>query len=144
MCACDPWGAPIRRPAPIGGLGLPRPRDTLWTVSSHLDERQLEYLRQRLLLRGVEINRKLADVLSGDLIDVDQLIGRGGEVQLPGLEHQDSEDRLRGFLVLLGRKIRATQHGTYGLCERCGTIIPYAELERLPWMTRCQDCRSGR
>ena len=48
----------------------------------------------------------------------------------------NTEDLLRKATNALGRLDR----GEYGICESCGTAIPVARLEVLPYTTLCVDC----
>ncbi|MCA1734721.1 MAG: TraR/DksA C4-type zinc finger protein [Actinobacteria bacterium] len=49
---------------------------------------------------------------------------------------QNTVDLLRKVERALGR----VADGTYGICESCGTQIPVARLEVLPYATECVSC----
>lgn len=48
----------------------------------------------------------------------------------------NTEDLLRKAEYALGR----LDKGEYGICESCGTAIPVARLEVLPYTTLCVEC----
>ena len=47
---------------------------------------------------------------------------------------------LRANLRWVDRALTKMDRGTYGVCERCGTLIPLERLEALPWAILCIDC----
>ncbi len=49
---------------------------------------------------------------------------------------QNTVDLLRKVERALAR----VDDGTYGICESCGTQIPVARLEVLPYATECVSC----
>ena len=53
---------------------------------------------------------------------------------------QNSIDLLRKVEHALSR----IDSGDYGICESCGSSIPLARLEALPYATLCVDCASKR
>lgn len=53
---------------------------------------------------------------------------------------QNSIDLLRKVSHALGR----VDAGEYGICESCGSSIPIARLDALPYATLCVDCASKR
>jgi DnaK suppressor protein len=48
---------------------------------------------------------------------------------------------MRGDVV---RALEKLDEGTYGLCDRCGVLIPSERLEARPWSVRCVRCASAR
>ena len=40
------------------------------------------------------------------------------------------------------RALVKLDEGTYGLCDRCGTLIPEERLDARPWSVRCVRCAS--
>jgi len=40
------------------------------------------------------------------------------------------------------RALAKLDDGTYGLCDRCGTLIPEERLDARPWSVRCVRCAS--
>ena len=42
------------------------------------------------------------------------------------------------------RALAKVEDGTYGLCDRCGALIPEERLEARPWSVLCVRCASRR
>jgi DnaK suppressor protein len=42
------------------------------------------------------------------------------------------------------RALEKVEDGTYGLCDRCGMLIPEERLEARPWSVLCVSCASRR
>lgn len=109
-------------------------------MSDHLTDSQKEQLRKRLLRKGGEIAKKLADVLAGKdvrLVELADLRGRGRPLVSP-------EQKLRAYLDLINERRKALEadDGTYGVCEICEAPLSWAELDQMPWATRCRECAS--
>ncbi|MEO1268780.1 MAG: hypothetical protein AAFX99_11825 [Myxococcota bacterium] len=107
-------------------------------MSEHLTPEQHELLRKRLLRKGGQIAKKLADLLAGkdvQLVELADLRGRGG----PNLR---AEQKLRAYLDLINERRQALEakDGTYGVCAICGAPLSWAELDQMPWATQCRDC----
>ncbi|MBB1600430.1 TraR/DksA C4-type zinc finger protein [Variovorax sp. UMC13] len=68
-------------------------------------------------------------------------IGEQGEERIRGaMRHAEQErdiDELRQIAQARGRM----REGSYGLCIDCGTAIPFARLEALPFSARCVPCQ---
>jgi len=50
-------------------------------------------------------------------------------------------DAMRSDVV---RALSKIEEGTYGLCDRCGRLIPEERLDARPWSVLCVDCASDR
>jgi RNA polymerase-binding transcription factor DksA len=42
------------------------------------------------------------------------------------------------------RALEKIEEGTYGLCDRCGALIPEERLDARPWSVFCVSCASRR
>jgi DnaK suppressor protein len=42
------------------------------------------------------------------------------------------------------RALEKLDDGTYGLCDRCGALIPEERLEARPWSVLCVRCARAR
>ena len=51
---------------------------------------------------------------------------------------EGNEERL---LQAIDAALERIEHGTYGICPKCGQAIPEERLEALPWTTRCIGCK---
>lgn len=118
-------------------------RRRITIVDSHLEiavppiftADELALLRRRLLVKGRELAEILAALMAGlspgatDLLDA-----RPGETKI---------EKVRRYLGLVDRKIKAIAAGSYGRCEGCDAAIPLAQLRELPWMDRCPACSAS-
>jgi RNA polymerase-binding transcription factor DksA len=101
------------------------------TVQLFTDE-ELTRLRRRLLAKGRDLAEQLAALMAGlspratDLLDA-----KPGETKI---------EKVRRYLDLVDRKIKAIAAGSYGHCEGCDAPFPYAVLAELPWIARCPTC----
>lgn len=100
---------------------------------------QLE--RQRADLRS-EIEHQGADPDRDELTFVDD----------PGFSDRSHSTEERSRLISVVRALRSNLHdvdralvkleaGSYGTCERCGSVIPDDRLEAIPWTVLCIDCK---
>jgi hypothetical protein len=95
-------------------------------------EAELALLKRQLLLKGRDLAGQLADLLAGKKPKgADLLKAKPGETPI---------EKVRRYLNLVDRKIKAIAAGTYGHCEGCDVALPYAHLAELPWMDRCAKC----
>ncbi|MBU1227587.1 MAG: TraR/DksA family transcriptional regulator [Actinobacteria bacterium] len=53
---------------------------------------------------------------------------------------QNAKDLLEKVVIAMER----IEAGTYGSCADCGTVIPVARLDALPYAIRCVDCAASR
>ncbi len=107
------------------------------------EQRDFSKLRERLL----EEERNLLH----EIATLDAAV-RGGEVDIE-LEEGDPElmereknvallTTLRNRLESVRAALRAMEHGTYGICERCGAEIPIERLEIYPDTSLCVKCQA--
>ena len=52
-------------------------------------------------------------------------------------------DRATQQLALVDAAIERLDHGTFGVCVRCGEPIAVGRLEALPWASHCIGCQSA-
>lgn len=53
-------------------------------------------------------------------------------------------ERERRTLSEIESALRRMENGEYGTCDHCGSAIPKARLEALPWARRCVTCADRR
>ncbi|MBN1622103.1 MAG: TraR/DksA family transcriptional regulator [Endomicrobiales bacterium] len=51
-------------------------------------------------------------------------------------------DNEKTILDAVEASLRKIEKGTYGKCEACGSKIPFARIEAIPWVRYCIDCQS--
>ncbi len=100
-----------------------------------LTEEQLQTLRRQLLKKGSEVNEKLVQLLNNQNPTIMDIIeGRPGETKI---------ERLRRWLNLIDKKIKAIPKGEYGKCEQCGAELTFTGLQQVPWAEVCPTCASA-
>jgi DnaK suppressor protein len=89
------------------------------------------------------------------------LLGEAGEVisnrqdfeQFPDLSDQATAEMDQNFTLRLKEReqklikkideaLERMATGTYGICERCGEVIPYKRLKARPVTTLCIECKT--
>ena len=71
-------------------------------------------------------------------------VGDGTTEAVDRLNRVGTARELQAMLGDVVRALRKLEDGTYGICDRCGRLIPEARLEARPWSVRCVDCASLR
>jgi len=103
-----------------------------------------------LNLREVLIKRRdaLRRVLAGDLSSLNELRAQAsGDVVDAALDsvHDEISSQLAEVesqeLARTENALERMRDGRYGVCENCGTNIPMARLQALPYATFCIKCQ---
>lgn len=95
--------------------------------------RQLEEKLQQLVARAQEIDANLSGTRNEDWeeraleTEGDEVMLSVGNVTLKEIEE-------------IKHALHQIEHGTYGICSRCGAAIPAERLELLPYATTCTRC----
>lgn len=111
-------------------MDLPAIRVTLQTRLADLDEDLAELTAiPRDPMTAVSFGKRIGD---GTTEAVERLAKVGTAEQL---------DAMRTDVV---RALAKVEEGTYGICDRCGSLIPEERLEARPWSVRCVRCASVR
>lgn len=97
-----------------------------------LTPEQIQTLKRQLLKKGAEVNEKLVAILNGKQVRIEDLLG--------GQRGESKEEKLRRWLNLIDKKIKAVAAGTYGTCEACGKDLDFVGLEQVPWAEVCPEC----
>jgi DnaK suppressor protein len=71
-------------------------------------------------------------------------IGEGTTEAVERLNRVGTARELGAMLEDVDRARRKLEEGTYGICDRCGRLIPEARLEARPWSALCVDCAAIR
>ena len=111
------------------------------TIELDTRRRELLDLRERFL-------RAAQDIVEGDTDD-GELSNAAGDQHLA--DHasdmfdrevdESLEENAEELVRDIDRALEKIADGTYGTCERCGTTIPQARLDAVPYATLCLSCR---
>lgn len=74
-------------------------------------------------------------------------IGEGTTEAVERLNRVGTARELGAMLEDVDRALAKIDEGTYGICDRCGHLIPEVRLEARPWSVLCVECatiRAGR
>lgn len=98
---------------------------------AHLrDEARLQRRKRRLLAKGSDVAKQLETLMNG--LEVDLL-----NLPPPRLPDEDPLLRLRRFLDIIDRGIKACGTPAFGRCRTCGVPLDAAVLDEAPWTERC-------
>ncbi|MCS7307791.1 MAG: TraR/DksA family transcriptional regulator [Aquificaceae bacterium] len=110
----------------------------------HLTPEQLAELRESLL----RMREKLIKQAGEKIRDPSDVTFEGGdEIDRANIEtgRYLSLQRIKTRELKLLRKIdyalMKMEHGTYGVCESCGALIPFERLKARPVTTMCINCK---
>ena len=67
-------------------------------------------------------------------------VGEGTNEAIGRIERVGQADALTAKLADVERALAKLDDGTYGLCDRCGALIPDERLEARPWAVLCLRC----
>jgi DnaK suppressor protein len=71
-------------------------------------------------------------------------IGDGTTEAVDRLAKVGAAEQLAAMRADVARALEKLDEGTYGLCDRCGMLIPEERLEARPWSVLCVRCASLR
>lgn len=69
-------------------------------------------------------------------------VGDGTTEAVDRLNRVGTARELGAMLQDVDRALAKVEEGTYGICDRCGRLIPEERLEARPWSVLCVDCAS--
>ncbi|MCX7989573.1 MAG: TraR/DksA family transcriptional regulator [Aquificaceae bacterium] len=110
----------------------------------HLSPEQVLELRKELLRMRERLIRHAEDQIKDPS---DMTFEGGDEIDRANIEtgRYLSLQRIRTRELKLLRKIdyalNKMEHGTYGICEGCGALIPFERLRARPVTTMCINCK---
>jgi DnaK suppressor protein len=64
-------------------------------------------------------------------------VGEGTNEAISRIERVGQADALAVMLTDVERALAKLDEGTYGICDRCGALIPEERLEARPWTSLC-------
>jgi DnaK suppressor protein len=105
------------------------------------------------MIRGaLEERRSALDAELGELTAVSRdpaaavsygkRIGDGTTEAVDRLTKVGAAEQLDAMRADVVRALEKLDDGTYGLCDRCGRLIPDERLEARPWSVLCVRCAS--
>jgi DnaK suppressor protein len=71
-------------------------------------------------------------------------VGDGTTEAVERLNRVGTARELEAMLRDVDRALRKLEEGTYGICDRCGKLIPEERLEARPWSVLCVECAALR
>ena len=117
---------------------------------SRLLSGEVEYFRQKLLEKRMEILRNVSEI-EGGALKKSHLDATGDLSSMPihmadlGTDNYEQEfalglmDSERKLLREIDTALGRIEEGTYGICEGTGQKIPKARLEAQPWARYCVE-----
>ena len=115
------------------------------TVKRFKDQLKTERARLESMIEELEEEReqaKLNETASERNPDIDSV--DGGTMAFEYEKELALVENARDLLRKVGEAEVAIQKGKYGICDSCGTSIPIARLQVLPYTTMCVDCSGKR
>jgi DnaK suppressor protein len=109
----------------------------------------LSGIARELRARRDELAAELGDVTAVQRdpdasVSFGKRVGDGTTEAVERLNRVGTARELAAMLVDVERALAKTDDGTYGICDRCGRLIPEARLEARPWSVLCVDCAALR
>lgn len=110
-------------------------------------KKRLEEERERLegLVRDIEAEReevRLTETSSDRSPDPNT--AEGGSLAFEMEKELSLWQNAQDILAKIEEAVGRIEDGTYGTCDECGTAIPVARLDALPYTKLCVDCSASR
>ncbi|HSM01905.1 MAG TPA: TraR/DksA C4-type zinc finger protein [Acidimicrobiia bacterium] len=110
-------------------------------------KKRLEEERERLegLVRDIEADReevRLTETSSDRSPDPNT--AEGGSLAFEMEKELSLWQNAQDILAKIEEAVGRIEDGTYGTCDGCGTAIPVARLDALPYTKLCVDCSASR
>lgn len=70
-------------------------------------------------------------------------VGEGTSQAVERIAQVSAAKSLAAKLRDVERALEKLGEGTYGSCDRCGTVIPADRLEAIPWAVLCVGCATA-
>jgi len=85
--------------------------------------------KQALLAKGQEISTKLEELLAGKEVDLEKI-----ELTQAADSKETPERRLRNYLDLVMRRMRAVEDPRFGFDKERNAFLSVAEIDEMPWI----------
>ncbi len=115
------------------------------TVKRFQDQLKAERHRLEAMIEELEEEReqaRLNETASERNPDIDSV--DGGTMAFEYEKEIALVENARDLLRKVDRAETVIEKGKYGVCENCGSAIPIARLQVLPYTTMCVDCSGKR
>jgi DnaK suppressor protein len=105
----------------------------------------LPRIAEQLRARRDELTAELGEMTTVERdphasVSFGKRIGEGTTEAVERLNRVGTARQLGAMLEDVDRALEKIKEGTYGICDRCGRLIPEARLEARPWSVRCVEC----
>jgi DnaK suppressor protein len=105
--------------------------------------------REALSERLASLDGELAELTAVPLdpmsaVSFGKRVGDGTTEAVDRLTKVGTAEQLSAMRTDVVRALEKLEEGTYGLCDRCGALIPEERLEARPWSVLCVRCASRR
>ncbi len=106
-------------------------------------------IRAALRARRAELQAELGVLMTvtrdpNATIGFGKRVGEGTNQAIERIERVGQADALSATLADVERALVKVEEGTYGICDRCGALIPEERLQARPWTALCVDCSAAR
>lgn len=106
-------------------------------------------IRETLTGRLAGLDEDLAELTAvprdpSSAISFGKRVGEGTNEAVDRLTKVGTAEQLAAMRTDVVRALEKLDEGTYGLCDRCGALIPDERLEARPWSVLCVGCASSR
>jgi DnaK suppressor protein len=106
-------------------------------------------IRTVLLARLDNLDEELAELTAvprdpATAVSFGKRIGDGTTEAIERITNVGTAEQLAVIRADVIRALEKIEEGTYGLCDRCGALIPEERLDARPWSVRCVSCASRR
>lgn len=120
-----------------------------------MNQKKLQYFKQKLLLEKEEIRNSISRMEKGglemaledsisELSTYDQHPGDVGSEMFERSKDLALREADRIKLEAIDDALLRMHNGKYGLCDTCGKEISMERLEAIPYTTVCKDCKEKR
>lgn len=106
-------------------------------------------IRSTLESRLASLDAELAELTAvprdpATAVSFGKRIGDGTTEAIDRMTKVGTAEQLDVMRIDVVRALVKLDEGTYGLCDRCGALIPVERLEARPWSVLCVSCASRR
>ena len=106
-------------------------------------------IRRELSDRLASLDEELGDLTAvprdpASAVSFGKRIGDGTTEAIDRMTKVGTAEQLAVMRTDVVRALEKIEEGTYGLCDRCGLVIPDERLEARPWSVLCVRCAASR